>query len=260
MKATPIVLVVSLCALGLGRCVSGGELTSVVEESRLKGGVILLVSAGSAIYDEAAATGCTVRGLETDQAVVDALRKRFLARGIYGKLSVSGFDGKTIPEKPAQETEEKDPGSDKKDEKDKAPEKPAIDLSKIKREKSFVRQSQPAKIVLLASTDILVKTPEALDPCQATHRYDIAVFVDDKGFIEQKRQAELGQRQHVVELPIPDFDPSGRVEGGRTAVDLFVVQVHRGHDANVIAPFDAIVDVRALPGEESERPPAQEIE
>jgi outer membrane protein assembly factor BamB len=63
----------------------------------LTGGVILLVNADTAIYDEAAATSCAVRGLETDQSVVDALRKRFLARGIYGKLSVSLFDGKTLP-------------------------------------------------------------------------------------------------------------------------------------------------------------------
>lgn len=97
MKAQRILLFVTLCAFALARPVSGGELTNVVKTSRLTGGVILLVNADSAIYDEAAATGCMVRGLETDQATVESLRKKFLARGTYGKLSVTGFDGEVLP-------------------------------------------------------------------------------------------------------------------------------------------------------------------
>ena len=97
MKAQRIFLFVTLGALALARPVSAGELTNVVETSHLAGGVILLVNASSAIYDDAAATAYTVRGLETDPAVVESLRKRFLARRTYGKLSVTGFDGKTLP-------------------------------------------------------------------------------------------------------------------------------------------------------------------
>jgi len=97
VKARRILLIVSLWTLVLAHSVSAGELTNVVKTSRLTGGVILLVNADSAVYDEAAATDCTVRGLQTDPAVVESLRKRFLARGIYGKVSIAGFDGKVLP-------------------------------------------------------------------------------------------------------------------------------------------------------------------
>ena len=96
MQAGRTVLLVSLCALALARLLSGGELTKAVRSARLTGGVILLVNASSAIYDEAAATGCTVRGLENAPAAVDALRKRYLASGVYGKLSVAGFDNRSV--------------------------------------------------------------------------------------------------------------------------------------------------------------------
>jgi len=59
--------------------------------------VILLVNADRVVYDEAAATGCTVRGLETDPSRVKALRKRYLGKGVYGRLSVTRLDGRTLP-------------------------------------------------------------------------------------------------------------------------------------------------------------------
>ena len=83
-----------LCSL---QTVHSGKLAETVQAARLRNGVILLVNAEPAIYDEAADTGCTVRGLESDSARVATLRKRFLAKGIYGKLSVASFDGKTLP-------------------------------------------------------------------------------------------------------------------------------------------------------------------
>ncbi|MBL7077565.1 MAG: PQQ-binding-like beta-propeller repeat protein [Kiritimatiellae bacterium] len=90
-------LISSLLVLTLSLPLHAGELANAVQSKRLTGGVILLVNADSATYDEAAATGCTVRGLETDPATVNALRKRFLAKGVYGKLSVAEFDGKVLP-------------------------------------------------------------------------------------------------------------------------------------------------------------------
>jgi outer membrane protein assembly factor BamB len=97
VKAQRVFLMVSLCAFAVVRPISGGELTGAVQTSRLTGGVILLVGSDIATYDEAAATECTVRGLETDQALVGTLRKRFLARGSYGGISVTMFDGKNLP-------------------------------------------------------------------------------------------------------------------------------------------------------------------
>ena len=77
--------------------VSGGELSKVVESSRLKNGIILLVNAESDVYEEAAVSGLTVRGLESDAQKVDAMRKGYLERGLYGKLSVARFYGSILP-------------------------------------------------------------------------------------------------------------------------------------------------------------------
>ncbi|MDP6353979.1 MAG: PQQ-binding-like beta-propeller repeat protein [Planctomycetota bacterium] len=97
MNAKPTVCTASFCALAFGTGLSGGELAKAIQSTRLTNGVILLVNTGSETYDEAADTGCTVRGLETDLSAVEASRKRFMARGIYGRLSVAGFNGKTLP-------------------------------------------------------------------------------------------------------------------------------------------------------------------
>jgi len=90
-------ITLSLCALALTRPLPAAELTGVLRAKRLKNGVILLVKAGSEAYDGAAATGCTVRGFETDPDKVQSLRERFLTKGVYGKLSVTLFDGKSLP-------------------------------------------------------------------------------------------------------------------------------------------------------------------
>jgi len=58
-----------------------GEVADAVAQGRISGGIIVLVDAGDATYDEAAATKCTVHGLETDGRRIGALRKRLQARG-----------------------------------------------------------------------------------------------------------------------------------------------------------------------------------
>jgi outer membrane protein assembly factor BamB len=77
--------------------VHADEITDAVKQARIRGGVIVLVNGGDSLYDQAAATKCTVHGLETDGNRVDALRKRFQASGRYGRISVSGFNGKALP-------------------------------------------------------------------------------------------------------------------------------------------------------------------
>jgi outer membrane protein assembly factor BamB len=58
---------------------------------------MVLVQAGDAACQDAAASGFVVLALETRPERVEALRQRFLDPGIYGRLSASLFDGKTIP-------------------------------------------------------------------------------------------------------------------------------------------------------------------
>jgi outer membrane protein assembly factor BamB len=77
--------------------VHAGEIADAVKKARISGGIIVLVNSGDATYDEAAATKCTVHGLETDSKRIDALRKRLLASGRYGKISARAFNGKTLP-------------------------------------------------------------------------------------------------------------------------------------------------------------------
>ena len=74
-----------------------GEVADAVTQGRISGGIIVLVNASDATYDEAAATTCTVHGLETDGGRMGVLRKRFQASGRYGTVSVSSFNGKTLP-------------------------------------------------------------------------------------------------------------------------------------------------------------------
>ena len=67
-RISSAILLGLLCSL---QAVLAGKLAEIVQTARLRNGVILLVNAEPATYDEAAATGCTVRGLESDSAAVN---------------------------------------------------------------------------------------------------------------------------------------------------------------------------------------------
>lgn len=67
----------------------------------------------------------------------------------------SYFDGKPIPEKPAEVDNDKGLETDQKEKPTDVKEKPAIDLSKLKKDETFLKQSKPAKIFLIGSTEIL---------------------------------------------------------------------------------------------------------
>ena len=67
----------------------------------------------------------------------------------------SYFVGKSIPEKPVKEEPEVRTEQDSKEKKGESEKKPDFDLSKLKREKSFLKKGKPAKILLLGSTEIL---------------------------------------------------------------------------------------------------------
>jgi outer membrane protein assembly factor BamB len=90
------VLIAVLAAL-TGSSAHAAEIADAVKQARIGGGVIVLVDASDEAYNEAAATKCIVHGLETDDKRIDALRKRLQASGRYGKISVSGFNGRTLP-------------------------------------------------------------------------------------------------------------------------------------------------------------------
>ena len=88
---------VVLTTLSLAGSAFAGQIADTVKEARITGGIIVLVNGSDATYAEAAATRCTVHGLETNRARVGALRKRFQKNGRYGRISVSAFNGKALP-------------------------------------------------------------------------------------------------------------------------------------------------------------------
>ena len=74
-----------------------GEIANTVTQARITGGIIVLVNGSDATYDAAAATTCTVHGLEEDGRRIGALRKRLHESGRYGRVSASAFNGKKLP-------------------------------------------------------------------------------------------------------------------------------------------------------------------
>jgi outer membrane protein assembly factor BamB len=74
-----------------------GIVSDTVAKAKLKNGMLVVIEAEAGAYEEAAVTGLTVRGLESDRAKVAAVRKMLLAKGVYGKVSVTGYDGGTLP-------------------------------------------------------------------------------------------------------------------------------------------------------------------
>ena len=77
--------------------VSAGTLLEVIHDTGARNGIMILVQADDATCEDAAASGFAVLALDTRPERVDALRRRFLDRGLYGRVSASLFDGQTLP-------------------------------------------------------------------------------------------------------------------------------------------------------------------
>lgn len=67
----------------------------------------------------------------------------------------SYFDGKSIPDKPVEKEKKENPETDPKDKQPKKDEESVIDLSKLKKQKSFIKKGKQAKIFLIGSTEIM---------------------------------------------------------------------------------------------------------
>ncbi len=67
----------------------------------------------------------------------------------------SYFDGKPIPDKPVEKEKKENSETDPKDKQPKKDEEPIIDLSKLKKQNSFIKKGKQAKIFLIGSTEIL---------------------------------------------------------------------------------------------------------
>ena len=74
-----------------------GTLLDVIHSTGAQNGIMVLVQAGDAVCEDASVSGSVVLALETRPDRVDVLRGRFHNRGMYGRVSATLFDGKTIP-------------------------------------------------------------------------------------------------------------------------------------------------------------------
>ena len=85
-------------AAGLGALpLRAGEIADAIGQARITGGIVVVVDGSDASYDDAADSNCTVHALESDGDRLRALRRRLQAEGRYGRVSVSRFDGESLP-------------------------------------------------------------------------------------------------------------------------------------------------------------------
>jgi len=76
-----------------------GSADEILERAGVRGGLIVHIGSGDGrlLADLSTQPGCLLHGLETDPVKVQASREFFLARGLYGKISVDLFDGHKLP-------------------------------------------------------------------------------------------------------------------------------------------------------------------
>jgi len=76
-----------------------GSANEILERAGVRGGLIVHIGSGDGrlLADLSTQPGCLLHGLETDPFKVQASREFFLARGLYGKISVDLFDGHKLP-------------------------------------------------------------------------------------------------------------------------------------------------------------------
>ena len=86
-------------ALTLSLASAGKAATDMVDAAGIKGGFVVQVGCGDpgALVDLRANDSYIVQGLDTDPVIVAKARKHIKAKGLYGKVSVQVFDGKSLP-------------------------------------------------------------------------------------------------------------------------------------------------------------------
>ena len=77
--------------------VRAGTLLDTIHNTKAQNGIMVLVQPGHDVCEDAAHSGFAVLALETRPERLETLRQRFLDRGLYGRVSVSPFNGSTIP-------------------------------------------------------------------------------------------------------------------------------------------------------------------
>ncbi|MCK4958568.1 MAG: PQQ-binding-like beta-propeller repeat protein, partial [Planctomycetes bacterium] len=73
--------------------------SEVIDKSGIKGGLIVHIGCGDGRLTNGlrAGDGFLVHGLDTDAGVVQKARQRIRDAGVYGKVSIDSFDGRSLP-------------------------------------------------------------------------------------------------------------------------------------------------------------------
>jgi hypothetical protein len=85
--------------LSMGLLLASMAPAGVIEDSGVQGGLVVKIGCGD--VDELAALKASgrfvVQVLDADAAKVAAAREALAGKGLYGPVSVTGFDGKSLP-------------------------------------------------------------------------------------------------------------------------------------------------------------------
>lgn len=94
-----LIVIIGLFAVLFSCQAVAGKADGILDRSGVRGGLVVHLGCGGGRLLAAlgAGDGYILHGLETDPARVDSARKRLLAEGLYGKISVDLFDGETLP-------------------------------------------------------------------------------------------------------------------------------------------------------------------
>ena len=100
-KLSVLSLIVVCCLVGLSPLAvsAAGQAESILQETGVKGGVIVHVGCGDGALTAALRTGDSflVHGLDTSATNVAAARAHIQKSGLYGRVSVDTFDGRALP-------------------------------------------------------------------------------------------------------------------------------------------------------------------
>ena len=88
-----VCMILSVHGLGLG------AVKGVVKKSGVKGGVVVHLGCGDGRETASLALGDSylVHGLDVDAARISEARRRLRSKGVYGRVSVARYDGRTLP-------------------------------------------------------------------------------------------------------------------------------------------------------------------
>jgi len=99
-RLLPVILCLSAFAVGAAECAAQApSARQILDATGVRGGLVVHLGCGDGTLTAALRSGDSyiVQGLDADARNVAAARKNIKSLGLYGKVSIGGFDGKRLP-------------------------------------------------------------------------------------------------------------------------------------------------------------------